>query len=93
MGGLQAHPRQAALPLANMFPDFDNPTGALLGVMTAAFSIGAVIAVPFVPFVNDRFGRKACVVLGSAIISVGAILQTAAVDSAYPCSRLYGYEC
>ncbi|KAJ9503655.1 hypothetical protein H2202_000794 [Exophiala xenobiotica] len=62
--------------------NFGSPTGALLGVMTAAFSIGAVIAVPFVPFVNDRFGRKACVVIGSVIISIGAILQTAAVDIA-----------
>jgi MFS family permease len=73
-----------------MFPDFGSPTGALLGVMTAAFSIGAVIAVPFVPFVNDRFGRKACVVIGSVIISIGAILQTAAVDSAYLRSKLQG---
>ncbi len=50
--------------------------------MTAAFSIGAVIAVPFVPFVNDRFGRKACVVVGSVIICIGVILQTASVNSA-----------
>ncbi len=76
-----------------MFADFNSPTGALLGVMTAAFSIGAVIAVPFVPYVNDRFGRKACVVLGSAIISVGAILQTAAVNSTYPRLKLHGYVC
>ncbi|KIX00192.1 uncharacterized protein Z518_10330 [Rhinocladiella mackenziei CBS 650.93] len=61
---------------------FNNPNGALLGVMTAAFSIGAVMAVPLVPYVNDRFGRKACVVTGSSIITVGAILQTAAVDIA-----------
>lgn len=60
--------------------DFNSPNGALLGVMTAAFSIGAAAAVPFVPYVNDRFGRKACVVTGSAIITVGVILQTAAVN-------------
>lgn len=29
--------------------DFDNPNGALLGVITAAFSIGAVFAIPIVP--------------------------------------------
>ncbi|KIW17430.1 hypothetical protein PV08_04624 [Exophiala spinifera] len=61
---------------------FNSPNGALLGVLTAAFSIGAAAAVPFVPYVNDRFGRKACVVTGSAIISVGVILQTAAVNFA-----------
>lgn len=31
---------------------FNNPTGAILGVITAAFSIGAVIALPVVPFVG-----------------------------------------
>jgi hypothetical protein len=31
------------------FPDFDNPSGALLGLISAAFSIGAVLAIPVVP--------------------------------------------
>jgi MFS family permease len=48
--------------------------------MNAAFSIGAALAVPLVPYVNDRFGRKACIVVGSTIITIGAILQTASVD-------------
>ncbi|EHY52204.1 Lactose permease [Exophiala dermatitidis] len=61
---------------------FNTPNGALLGVMTAAFSIGAVVAVPLVPYVNDRFGRKACVIVGSTIITVGAVLQCAAVNFA-----------
>lgn len=62
-------------------PDFHTPNGALLGVMTAAFSIGAVLGLPLVPYINDRYGRKACIVLGSLIITVGAILQTASVNS------------
>ncbi|KIW72334.1 hypothetical protein PV04_00534 [Phialophora macrospora] len=61
---------------------FNSPNGALLGVMTAAFSIGAACAVPLVPYVNDRFGRKVCIIVGSVIITIGAILQTAAVDIA-----------
>jgi MFS family permease len=61
--------------------DFNSPNGALLGVMSAAFSIGAACAVPFVPYVNDRWGRKVCIVFGSIIIAIGAILQTASVDS------------
>jgi hypothetical protein len=31
---------------------FNNPNGAILGVITAAFSIGAVLALPIVPFVS-----------------------------------------
>lgn len=31
---------------------FNNPQGALLGVITAAFSIGAVISLPIVPYVS-----------------------------------------
>lgn len=64
----------------NIVTDFHSPNGALLGVITAAFSIGAAIAVPLVPYVNDRFGRRACVVVGSAIITIGTILQTASVN-------------
>lgn len=61
--------------------DFHTPNGALLGVMTAAFSIGAVLGLPLVPYINDRYGRKACIVVGSVIISIGAILQTASINS------------
>jgi MFS family permease len=50
--------------------------------MSAAFSIGAVIALPVVPLTNDRVGRKHSITIGSAIILVGVVLQTAAVDIA-----------
>lgn len=56
---------------------FNNPNGALLGVLSAAFNIGAVIALPFVPYCNDRWGRKFCVVFGSILSTAGAILQGA----------------
>ncbi|KAK0254028.1 hypothetical protein LTR91_010503 [Friedmanniomyces endolithicus] len=65
---------------------FNNPTGAILGAMNAAFdieqSIGAVLALPIVPYVNDRVGRKHSITIGSAIIIVGVILQTASQNFA-----------
>ncbi|KAK5168389.1 uncharacterized protein LTR77_006959 [Saxophila tyrrhenica] len=61
---------------------FENPNGALLGVISAAFSIGAVIALPIVPWTNDRVGRKHSITIGSAIILVGVVLQTAAINVA-----------
>lgn len=65
---------------ANRRADFNHPNGALLGLITAAFSIGAALALPLVPYVNDRFGRKACILVGSTIIMIGAILQTASIN-------------
>ena len=61
--------------------DFDNPQGAILGIITAAFSFGSVAAIPFVPWVNDRFGRRMSIKFGSILILIGVILQTASVNS------------
>ncbi|KFY34846.1 hypothetical protein V494_06425 [Pseudogymnoascus sp. VKM F-4513 (FW-928)] len=61
---------------------FDNPQGAILGIITAAFSLGSVAAIPFVPWVNDRFGRKMSIKFGSLLIIIGAIIQTASVNIA-----------
>ncbi|KAK2803010.1 hypothetical protein FQN51_004037 [Onygenales sp. PD_10] len=59
---------------------FDDPSGPLLGVITGAFSIGAVLALPVVPLINDRFGRRMCIVFGSVVIAIGVVLQTASVN-------------
>jgi MFS family permease len=61
-------------------PDFGNPQGAILGIIVAAFSFGSVIAIPFVPWVNDRFGRKTSILVGSCFIMVGVVLQTASIN-------------
>jgi MFS family permease len=59
---------------------FDNPSGATLGIVTASFNIGAVAGIPLIPYINDRFGRKACILFGSVLIAAGAIIQTLAVN-------------
>lgn len=43
-------------------------------------SIGSVAAVPFIPYLNDRWGRKFNVILGSAIVAVGVVIQSAAIN-------------
>jgi MFS family permease len=45
--------------------------------MSASYSLGSILALPLVPWVNDRFGRKKAIALGSIIMIVGAILQGA----------------
>lgn len=68
--------------LTRTITDFNNPQGALLGVINAAFSIGAVLSLPIVPYVNDRVGRKHSITIGSIILVVGVVLQTASVNVA-----------
>lgn len=69
--------------------DFDSPGGEWLGVLTAAYSIGAVISLPPVPWVNDRFGRKACLLTGTLIMITGSILQGAAVNGESGCTPTF----
>ena len=51
--------------------------------MSSLYSLGSIASLPFVPWVSDRFGRRAAILLGSAIMIVGAILQMAAQDCMY----------
>ncbi|KAL3442850.1 MFS transporter [Aspergillus insuetus] len=59
---------------------FNHPTSAMLGLVSAAISIGSVAAVPFIPLCNDRWGRKFSVIFGSLIVVIGVIIQTAAAN-------------
>ncbi|KAF2269714.1 hexose transporter-like protein [Lojkania enalia] len=54
---------------------FNNPSGSLLGIISAAYNLGAICALPFVPFVNDRFGRRVAIFFGSWVMVFGAFLQ------------------
>ena len=51
--------------------DFNNPEGAILGILNAIFGFGAVAALPFVAYVNDRFGRRKAIMLGTCSVSWG----------------------
>lgn len=55
--------------------DFDNPQGALKGIIAAAYSLGAILSLPLVPIVNERLGRRWSIFLGSSIMMVGALIQ------------------
>lgn len=69
--------------------DFGDPTGALTedgkpeyeipselkGFLAAAYSLGAILSLPFVPWVNQAVGRRWTIMFGSCVSLVGAILQ------------------
>ncbi|KAF7589042.1 hypothetical protein BBP40_004830 [Aspergillus hancockii] len=67
---------------------FGHPTGAIVdgkpkyeieanlkGFLGAAYSLGAIISLPFVPWINQRFGRRWTIFFGSCVSLVGALLQ------------------
>ncbi|RAO73936.1 uncharacterized protein BHQ10_009948 [Talaromyces amestolkiae] len=47
----------------------------LKGFLGAAYSLGAICALPFIPWVNQRFGRRWTIFIGSMISLVGALIQ------------------
>ncbi|KAI0690854.1 hexose transporter [Cytidiella melzeri] len=61
---------------------FHNPDSSILGLMSAIYSLGSIVSLPFVPFVSDRLGRRMAILFGSAIMVVGAVLQMAAQNFA-----------
>ncbi|KAI1818653.1 general substrate transporter [Poronia punctata] len=54
---------------------FDDPQGAIKGIVAASYSLGAILSLPFVGMVNDRFGRRWSIFGGSVIMIIGALIQ------------------
>ncbi|KAF1955948.1 general substrate transporter [Byssothecium circinans] len=48
---------------------------SLLGFISSCYQLGSILAVPFAPWMNQRFGRRWSVMFGSLVMVVGAILQ------------------
>jgi MFS family permease len=47
----------------------------LKGIISASYSLGAILALPFVPTFSQRYGRRWSIFFGSAVSVVGAIIQ------------------
>src|SRR5712672_1630279 len=61
---------------------FHNPQSTILGLISSMYALGAILAVPFVPYVTDTFGRRRSVQLGSSLTIIGATIQTASQNLA-----------
>ncbi|PPQ92754.1 hypothetical protein CVT25_003863 [Psilocybe cyanescens] len=61
---------------------YNSPRSTLLGVMSAMYSAGAIIALPLVPVVSDGLGRRWAIILGSIFMIIGSVLQTASQNFA-----------
>lgn len=47
----------------------------LLGFISSCYQLGSILAVPIAPYLNQRYGRRWSIMIGSLIMVVGAILQ------------------
>lgn len=56
---------------------FGSPAGALLGITSASYPLGAMCSTPFSAIISDRYGRRMSILLGSFIMIVGVIIQCA----------------
>jgi MFS family permease len=72
--------REFELELTHL--DFNHPKGALLGIISAAYNLGAVFALPLVPYVNDNFGRRWSIFIGSWIMVVASVIQALSISGA-----------
>ncbi|CAJ2509990.1 Uu.00g058900.m01.CDS01 [Anthostomella pinea] len=67
------------VPLWNAY--FDEPDGALKGIISAAYSLGAILSLLFIGIVNDKFGRRGFIARGSLIMVIGALIQGLSVNT------------
>ena len=47
----------------------------IIGFMSACYQLGSILAVPIAPWLNQRYGRRMAIFVGSVIMVIGAILQ------------------
>jgi MFS family permease len=55
-------------------------SGELKGIIAAAYSLGAILSLPFIGVANDRLGRRWSIFGGSVIMIVGSIIQGFSVN-------------
>ncbi|KAJ0358813.1 hypothetical protein COL154_008854 [Colletotrichum chrysophilum] len=55
--------------------EFGSPKGALLGITSAAYPLGAILSTPFSAMISDRFVRKWSILSGGSIMIIGVLIQ------------------
>lgn len=67
-----------AIPQWNAY--FNDPSGSVLGFISASLFLPAIITPFFASWINGRWGRKVCMAVGSILLILGAFLNAFARD-------------
>ncbi|KAL1894771.1 hypothetical protein Sste5346_005747 [Sporothrix stenoceras] len=59
---------------------FNHPMGGYQGIMASSLSLGACVGLPFIPYVNDGFGRRWCIMFGSVLMIIGSLIQAFSIN-------------
>ncbi|CAK7235365.1 hypothetical protein SBRCBS47491_009268 [Sporothrix bragantina] len=59
---------------------FHHPSGGYQGIMAASLSLGACVGLPFIPYINDGFGRRWCIMFGSVLMIIGSLIQAFSIN-------------
>lgn len=47
----------------------------MLGFISSCYQLGSILAVPIAPWINQKYGRRWSIMIGSLTMVVGALLQ------------------
>ncbi|RBR15285.1 hypothetical protein FVER53590_25518 [Fusarium verticillioides] len=73
--GFHAQMINAMQILPSWISYFGNPQGSLKGIIAAAYPLGAIMSLPLIPIINDRFGRRSSIFIGSFIMVIASLVQ------------------
>lgn len=64
--------------------------GAWTGIITSMYSIGSVVAIPFIGPAIDTWGRRVGIYIGAISIILGTVIQSTTLHSSNPIGQFMG---
>jgi MFS family permease len=65
-------------------------SGAWTGIVTSMYTIGGVVAIPFIGPAIDTWGRKVGIYIGAIAVILGTVICSTTLHSGYPIGQFMG---
>lgn len=65
-------------------------SGAWTGIVTSMYTIGGVVAIPFIGPAIDTWGRKVGMYIGAIGVILGTVICSTTLHSSYPIGQFMG---